>query len=87
MAVIAKTGITDCLLVLNLKGPLSPMDSFDIVATSEEIGWQRHFRVAMVDCNTESAEDTHFTEVVASNRAFPVRVFDNEEDALAWLRQ
>ena len=74
-----------CLLVLNLSGPLSPMDAFDIVSTSEEIGSQRQFRVAMVDQNTESAEDTHFTEIVAGNRAFPVRVFDNEQDALDWL--
>ena len=87
MELIAKTGVTDCLLVLNLAGALSPIDAFDIVAISEEVGWKRDFRVAMVDLNAESAEDTHFTEVVASNRAFPVRVFDNEDDALLWLKQ
>jgi hypothetical protein len=85
MQVIEKTGITNCLVILNLTGPLSPMDSFDIVSISEEVGWQRNFRVAMVDRNTASIQDTQFTEVVAGNRAFPVRVFDNEDDARDWL--
>ena len=85
MQVIEKTGITNCLLVLNLSGGLSPMDAFDIVAVSEEVGWQRNFRVAMVERNAAALEDTHFTEIVAGNRAFPVRVFDNEEDGLDWL--
>ena len=83
--VIEKTRITNCLLVLNLSGGLSPMDAFDIVAASEQAGWQRNFRVAMVERNATALEDTHFTEIVAGNRAFPVRVFDNEDDALDWL--
>ena len=87
MDAIAKSGITRCLLILNLTGPLSPMDAFDIVSISEEVGWQRQFRVAMVDRNPNPESDVQFTELVASNRAYPVRVFDNEEDALDWLQQ
>ena len=85
MQVIEKSGITNCLLILNLSGGLSPMDAFDIVAVSEEVGWQRNFRVAMVERNAAAIEDTHFTEIVAGNRAFPVRVFENEDDAKDWL--
>ena len=85
MGVIAETGIKNCLIILDLTGPLSPMDAFDIVAASEAVGWQRQFRAAMVDRNAATAEDTHFTEIVAGNRAYPVRVFENEEDALNWL--
>jgi len=85
MQVIEKTGITSCLLILNLSGGLSPMDAFDIVAISEDVGWQRNFRVAMVELNAAALEDTHFTEIVAGNRAYPVRVFDNEDDAKHWL--
>lgn len=87
MDAIAKTGVTDCLLVLNLTGPLSPMDAFDIVSMSEEVGWKRNFRVAMVDRQPNPESDVQFTETVASNRAYPVRVFENEEDALEWLKQ
>jgi hypothetical protein len=83
--VIEKTGITNCLLILNLTGPLSPMDAFDIVAISEEVGWKRNFRIAAVERNAALLEDTHFTEIVAGNRAYPVRVFDNEDDARDWL--
>lgn len=85
MQVIEKTGITNCLLILNLTGALSPMDAFDIVAISEEVGWKRNFKVAMVERNAAALEDTHFTEIVAGNRAYPVRVFDNEDDARDWL--
>jgi hypothetical protein len=87
LEVIAKTGITDCLLILKLTGPLSPMDAFDVVSMSEEVGWKRHFRVAMVDCGADSSADVQFTEIVASNRAFPVRVFEREDEALEWLQQ
>ncbi len=87
MEVIAQSGITDCLLILNLTGPLSPMDAFDVVSISEEVGWKRHFRVAIIDCNADSAADVQFTEIVANNRAFPVRVFESEGEALEWLRQ
>jgi hypothetical protein len=85
MQVIDKTGITNCLLVLSLSGTLSPIDAFDIVSVSEEFGWQRNFRAAIVERNAAAIEDTHFTEIVAGNRAFPVRVFDNDEDARDWL--
>jgi hypothetical protein len=87
MDAIASSGITDCLLMLNLTGPLSPMDAFDVVSVSEEVGWKRHFRVAIVDCNASSSADVQFTELVASNRAFPVRVFESEGEAMEWLRQ
>lgn len=85
MELIRETGINNCLLILNLTGPLSAMDSFDLVSISEDVGWKRDFRVALVNVHAESLADAQFTEVVASNRAYPIRVFDNEEDAKDWL--
>jgi hypothetical protein len=61
------------------------MDSFDLVSISEEVGWKRDFHVAIVDLNSDTLEDARFTEVVAANRAYPIRVFDNEEDGKDWL--
>jgi hypothetical protein len=83
--VINRTGISNCLVILNLAGSLSAMDSFDMVSISEDVGWKRDFRVALVNTQAESLEDAQFTEIVASNRAYPLRVFDNEEDAKHWL--
>lgn len=87
MEAIAESGLTDCLLMLSLTGPLSPMDAFDVVSISEEVGWKRHYRVAMVNCNPEASADVQFTEIVAGNRAFPVRVFESEDEAMEWLRR
>ena len=87
MDAVAKTGFTDCLLLLNLPGPLSPMDAFDVVSMSEDAGWKREYRVAMGDRNPNPGSDVQFTVIVAGNRAYPVRVCDNEEDALEWLQQ
>ena len=74
-----------CLLVLRLTGPLSALDAFDLVTASEEQGWKRNYRLALVNLNVESLEDTRFTEIVAGNRAYPVRVFADEDEALDWL--
>ena len=77
--------INKVLLVLDLSGRLSAVDAYEIVSSSEQYGWSREIKLAFVDLNSESLEDSYFTETVAVNRAFPMRVFDNEEDALHWL--
>ena len=78
-------GLTKCLCVLRLEGPLSALDAFEIVTTSEDMGWQRNYRVAFVELNADALEDTRFTEIVAGNRAYPVRVFETETEAMEWL--
>jgi hypothetical protein len=82
---INETGISNCLVILDLAGNLTAMDSFDMVSMSEEVGWQRDYRIALVNLDPESLEDAQFTEIVAGNRAYPLRVFGNEEDAKDWL--
>jgi hypothetical protein len=82
---IGSSGIRNCLIVLDLAGNLTAMDSFDMVSVSEEVGWKRDYRVAFVNLNPESLESAQFTEIVAGNRAYPLRVFGNEEDAKDWL--
>lgn len=78
-------GIEKVLLVLDLSGRLSVTDAYDIVANSEQYGWSRHMKLAFVDLNADSLEDSQFIETVALNRAFPISVFDNEEEARDWL--
>jgi hypothetical protein len=78
-------GIGRVLLVLNLSGRLSVTDAYDIVANSEQYGWSRQTKLAFVDLNRDSLKDSQFIETVAVNRAFPMAVFDNEEEARDWL--
>jgi len=78
-------GIYKVLLVLDLAGRLSAIDAYEIVSSSEQYGWSREFKLAFVDLNAESLEDSYFTETVAVNRAYAMSVFDNEEEAKAWL--
>jgi hypothetical protein len=80
-----ETGLDKVLLVLNLSGRLPVTDAYDIVANSEQYGWSRQMKLAFVDLNKDSLEDSQFIETVAVNRAFPMTVFDNEEDARDWL--
>ena len=82
---IRESGISQCLVILNLTGSLSAMDAFDMVSISEDVGWQRDFRLAIVNLDAESLEESRFTEVVAGNRAYPLQVFDDEEEAKTWL--
>jgi hypothetical protein len=80
-----ETGIKKVLLVIELTGRLSAVDAYEIVSSSEQYGWSREFRLAFVNLNAESLEDSYFTETVAVNRAYSMNVFDNEEEAKAWL--
>jgi hypothetical protein len=80
-----ETGSKKVLLVIELTGRLSAVDAYEIVSSSEQYGWSREFRLAFVNLNAESLEDSYFTETVAVNRAYSMNVFDNEEEAKAWL--
>ena len=73
------------LLVLELKGRLGPLDAMGIVTHAPDYGFHHGLRLAFVDLNAESYRDTLFTETVAVNRSYSMKVFDNEEDAREWL--
>ena len=73
------------LVVLNLSGRLTAIDSLDIVTQSREYGWDFKFKLAFVDLNQDSADDVQFTETVAVNRSYTVKAFTDEADGLAWL--
>jgi hypothetical protein len=55
--------------------------------SEEEFGWSRRFKLAIVDVNEDSRKDNLFTETVAVNRGYNVKIFDNENDAKEWLLQ
>lgn len=80
-----KAGIYRVLVVLNLTGRLSAIDSYEIVVDSGRYGWNHRFRLAFVDANQESVDGVRFTETVAVNRWYEVRAFTDEDEALDWL--
>ena len=73
------------LLVLELEGRLGPLDAVGIVTHAPDYGFHHGLRLAFVDLNAESYKDSLFTETVAKNRSYSMRVFDNEDDARVWL--
>ncbi len=58
------------LVILNLRGRLSAIDSLEMVANAQEYGWDYAFKLAFVDTNNDSVDDVKFTETVAVNRAY-----------------
>ena len=73
------------LVILNLSGRLSAVDSYEIVDQSKDYGWDHNYRLAFVTTNEDSADDVKFTETIAVNRAYSVKQFADEAEALEWL--
>jgi len=81
---IAK-GVYNILAILKLTGRVPVLDSYTIANNIEKLGLGKGFKVALFDTNEESRKDNKFTETVATNRGYLVKVFDNEQGALSWL--
>jgi spore coat polysaccharide biosynthesis predicted glycosyltransferase SpsG len=71
--------------VRELKGELSVVDDYYIVRDLfEQLRGKGIQKAAIIDMK-ESPIHEWFIEIVARNRGFNFRVFDNEESALQWL--
>lgn len=80
-----RSQISKVLIVLSLSGRLPALDALEMVTESREYGWSHKFQLAFVNFDPESYDDTLFIETVAVNRAYPMKVFNNEHDAREWL--
>jgi hypothetical protein len=78
-------GITKLLVIFKMTGRLPAADAHEIYSNPEAFGWSRDIKVALVDENPESQQDSLFSETVAVNRAYDIRVFDDQDEALEWL--
>lgn len=78
-------GANKLLVIFKMTGRLGPIEAYEIFSNPEDYGWSRDVKVAIVDENPESQEDSTFSETVAVNRAYDMRVFDNEIEAKVWL--
>jgi hypothetical protein len=72
--------------IFNVEGKVSSsLESYRFASSPEEFGWDRKFKLALVDLNEESRIQNLFTENVAVNRGYNIKVFDNETSAIDWL--
>jgi hypothetical protein len=84
-AACKKHGVRRVLVIFKLTGRLPATDAHEIYSNPEAFGWTRDIKVALIDKNPDSKEDSLFSETVAVNRAYDTRVLDNENEALEWL--
>lgn len=78
-------GVSRLLVILRMTGRLSPTESYEIFSDPQAYGWSRDVKVALVDMNEDSKDDSLFSETVAVNRAYQMSVFDDENEAREWL--
>jgi len=75
------------LAIYRVTGRLPATAAHAIAFDPARFGWRRTFQLALVNMNEESRQDTLFLEDVAVSSGYPVRVFDDEEEAENWLLQ
>jgi len=71
--------------IYNITGRLPTPAAHAIAYNPARFGWSRRFKLALVDLNEESRQDVLYVEDVAVSSGYKVRVFDNEQEAKAWL--
>ena len=85
-SLLKENGFSHLLVdVRQIDEPPDTMDTFSM-ATSHDTALPPGFRLAVL-VPYELVADALFSENVSVNRGFSYKVFIDEEDALAWLRQ
>ena len=80
-----ESGLARILVISNVTGRIPTLEAYEVAGHPEEFGWNREYKLALVDLDDESRQDNLFAENVAVNRGFHVKVFDNEKEAEIWL--
>lgn len=73
------------LVVVDLSGVNPTMAAYQLAENPKDFGWERFFKVAIVDINDESYKSNEFTVTVAKNRGYLVEIFKAEKEAERWL--
>jgi len=73
------------LSIYRVTGRLPARAAHAIAYDPRKFGWSKRFKLALVNLNEESQQDTLFVEDVAVSSGYRVRVFDNEQEAIPWL--
>ena len=80
-----QTGIYRLIAVFDIPGCLPTMEAFEIANAPVSSGWDHRWKVALVYPYPERFESNLFSETVAVNRGYNIKVFRDELDARAWL--
>ncbi|NCA83342.1 MAG: STAS/SEC14 domain-containing protein [Opitutae bacterium] len=80
---------TSCYSILadctRMTGGHTLFDLMDLISQFEPRGVPRTFKEAVLMNSPLNRRETEFYEVAAKNRGFNVRLFECEEEAVAWL--
>jgi hypothetical protein len=63
----------------------STLEAFDNARLWKDLGFTFQYRIAWVELNSAAMDTAQFIETVLINRGFPVRLFNDIEDARQWL--
>jgi len=77
--------ITRILCICDITRYLPTMIVQMIIAYFKEIGWDKRFKLALVDLDKESLEEKRFLEFLLVDEGYFFKMFENEQDAKAWL--
>lgn len=78
-------GHSRVLALVDLTGEIPPMVAYKLAESPDRFGWSRTFKAAVVDINEVSRNSNRFTETVAVNRGYQVKIFSCEQEAIGWL--
>jgi len=80
-----ENGLERMLAVFDMGGRIPIGVAYEVAKDPSSVGWERHFRGALVHRDEERYESNLFTETVAVNRSFNIKAFNDEGAALKWL--
>jgi hypothetical protein len=79
-------GINKTLVLWNIPGRLPTLSAYEQAIQLEVQGWDKKTKTAIVHMSEERLNDALFFETVAVNRGFKIKLFSDENVALAWLQ-
>jgi hypothetical protein len=71
--------------IYDVTGRLPTRAAHAIAYDPARFGWSKRFKLALVNMHEESRQDVLFVEDVAVSSGYQVRIFDDEQEAEAWL--
>ena len=73
------------LAIWDIPGHLPTLAAYNMAKSPEEFGWSRRLKLAVVYSSGQRMQDSLFGEDIAVNRGYNIKMFNNEQDAKAWL--
>lgn len=87
VAACRETGLTHILSVWDVPGKLPTIAGYELTNDPLSLGWDQHYRLAVVHLHEERFQDALFAETVAFNRGLQIKIFRDEQSAMAWLME